>query len=140
MKIVAVGKIKKRFVLDGIEYYQKQIPKLKVIEVKQSNMEEEGKLILKKLKPTDYVIALDIKGNALSSEDLALKIDKLRNKSKNIVFVIGGSTGLSDEVKNISNYKLSFSKMTFPHELFRLILIEQIYRALSILNKSPYHK
>ena len=140
MKIIAVGKIKKGFVNDGIKYFQKQISKLEIIEVKQSNIKDEAILVLNKIKERDYVIALAIEGPIISSEDLAVKIDNLKNSGKEITFVIGGSTGLDDSIFTRSDELLSFSKLTFPHELFRLMLVEQIYRAEAINQGKPYHK
>ncbi|MGI6787551.1 MAG: 23S rRNA (pseudouridine(1915)-N(3))-methyltransferase RlmH [Acholeplasmataceae bacterium] len=140
MKIIAVGKIKKKYLLEGIEFYLKQISKLEIIEVKQSNTDKEGKDILLKINSKDYVIALDIKGNKYDSESFSKKLEMLKLNSEDIVFLIGGSNGLSLEVKERANELLSFSDFTFPHELFRLILVEQIYRAESIFLKKPYHK
>lgn len=140
MKIIAVGKIKKEFVKNGIEYFQKQMKKIDVIEIKQTNIEEESNNILKVLNNKDYNILLDINGEQLSSIDFSIFISNLENQSKNITFIIGGSCGVNEKVKNTVNYRLSFSKMTFPHELFRLFLIEQIYRAYQIKDKKPYHK
>ena len=103
--------------------------------------EKECKNILSKIKDNSHVIALAIDGKNLSSEELAETIDKLGIRGiSHIVFVIGGSLGLSDEVLKRANYKLSFSKMTFPHQLMRLILLEQVYRAYRINNGEPYHK
>lgn len=140
MKIIAVGKIKKKYFLDGIDFYKKQISKLEIIEVRQSNIEKEGKDILAKISERDYVIALDIKGMKYDSESFSKKLEELKLNGNDIVFLIGGSLGLSDEVKNRANERLSFSDFTFPHELFRLILVEQIYRAESISLNKPYHK
>lgn len=140
MKIIAVGKIKKKYLLEGIEFYLKQISKLEIIEVKQSNTDKEGKDILLKINSKDYVIALDIKGNKYDSESFSKKLEMLKLNSEDIVFLIGGSNGLSLEVKERANELLSFSDFTFPHKLFRLILVEQIYRAESIFLKKPYHK
>lgn len=140
MKIIAVGKIKKKYLLEGIEFYLKQISKLEIIEVKQSNTDKEGKDILLKINSKDYVIALDIKGNKYDSESFSKKLEMLKLNSEDIVFLIGGSNGLSLEVKERANELLSFSDFTFPHELFWLILVEQIYRAESIFLKKPYHK
>lgn len=140
MKIIAVGKIKKDFVNDGIKYFLKQISKLEIIEVKQSNIKDEATLILNKIKERDYVIALAIEGPIISSEDLAIKLDNLKNSGREITFVIGGSTGLDEQVLTRSDELLSFSKLTFPHELFRLMLVEQIYRAEAINQGKPYHK
>lgn len=140
MKIIAVGKIKRDFVKSGIKFYQKQISKLNIIEIKQTNKELEGTTILTLLKPNDFVVALDIQGSIFTSEEFSKKLDTYKNNSKSLVFLIGGSTGLSDEVKLRADELISFSKLTFPHELFRLILIEQIYRAESIIAGKPYHK
>ena len=145
MKIICVGKIKKSYLDDGIKYYQKQIPqKLEIIEVEDgkdiTDLSQEGIRILSKLEKKDFVISLVIKGNELSSEELAQKIESWLGLGSNIVFVIGGSHGLSSDVINRSNYQLSFSKMTFPHQLMRLILVEQLFRAFSIINNHPYHK
>ena len=140
MKIITVRKIKKGFVNDGIKYFQKQISKLEIIEVKQSNIKDEATLILNKIKERDYVITLAIEGPIISSEDLAVKIDNLKNSGREITFVIGGSTGLDESILTRSDELLSFSKLTFPHELFRLMLVEQIYRAEAINQGKPYHK
>ena len=103
--------------------------------------DKEGKKILSKIKSNSYVIALAIDGKNLSSEELADTISKLGVRGKShITFVIGGSLGLSDEVLKRADYKLSFSKMTFPHQLMKLILLEQVYRAFRINNNEPYHK
>src|SRR5699024_5376097 len=105
-----------------------------LLQVKQ----KEGKRILQKIKPTEYVIALDIQGVSWSSEQLAKEMDKLATSGRsNIAFVIGGSNGLSDEVLQRANLKLSFSKMTFPHQLMKLILMEQVYRAFKIQRGEP---
>ena len=140
MKIIAVGKIRKKFVEDGIKYFQKQLTKLEIIEVKQSNIEQEGLALISKIRLRDYVIILDISGQTFSSLEFAKKLDEIKTINSEIVFVIGGSIGLSEEVKARANLAISFSKMTFPHELFRLMLVEQIYRAESISNGKPYHK
>ena len=96
--------------------------------------------ILKLLSDRDYVISLEIDGEELSSLELAHKIDMIYNTNSNITFIIGGSYGLDDEVKKRANYHLSFSKLTFPHQLFRIILLEQIYRSFKINNNESYHK
>jgi 23S rRNA (pseudouridine1915-N3)-methyltransferase len=140
MKIIAVGKIKKKYLLDGIEFYAKQISKLEIVEIRQSTTEKEGKDILDKISNRDYVIALDIKGKKYDSESFSKKIEELKLNGEDIVFLIGGSHGLSDEVKRRANERFSFSDFTFPHELFRLMLVEQIYRAESISQNKPYHK
>ena len=104
------------------------------------NKEKEGELILKNIKTKDYVITLEIEGKQLNSIEISNLLDKVQMENSNIVFVIGGSNGLSDGVKNRSNYALSFSKLTFPHQLFRIILLEQIYRSFKIINNESYHK
>lgn len=151
LKILCVGKIKENFIKDGIQEYSKRIgsyDKFQIIEVKefnqktiQQNMSDEGKLLLKEINDSDFVVTLEIKGKQLDSVELAnLITDTFNYKSTSIVFIIGGSNGLSNEVINRSNYHLSFSKLTFPHQLMRLILVEQIYRALTIINNQEYHK
>ncbi len=143
IKIICPGKIKEAYLRDAIDDYKKRISKyhkIEIIEVEDSTMDEEEKRILKHIDNKDYVISLEIKGNNLTSEEFADKIDKTFIVNSCICFVIGGSLGLSDEVKKRSNFKLSFSSFTFPHQLFRVILLEQIYRAFKILNNETYHK
>jgi len=143
IKIICPGKIKESYLRDGVDDYTKRISKyhkIEIIEVEDSNIEEEEKRILKHIDNKDYVITLEIKGNNLTSEEFASKIDKTFITNSCICFVIGGSLGLSDEIKKRSNYSLSFSTFTFPHQLFRVILLEQIYRAFKILNNETYHK
>lgn len=146
IKIITVGKVKNKDIKSLIEYYIKQVPrKVEQIELKDEpnidGIDKEGEQILKKIKSDDYVITLEIKGEALTSEKFASLLDNTESKTKgNIVFVIGGSYGLSLNVSNRSNYKLSFSKMTFPHQLMQIFLAEQIFRAYSILQNHPYHK
>ena len=155
--IVTVGKIKEKYLKDAIAEYSKRLSKyckLEIIEVADEKtpdnasevVEEqirakEGERILKHIKDEAYVITLEINGKMLSSEDLAEKIDTLGVKGiSHIVFVIGGSIGLGKEVLQKSNFALSFSKMTFPHQLMRVILLEQVYRSYRIINGEPYHK
>ena len=145
MKIIAVGKIKKAYLKEGIDFYVKQIPyKIDIIEIEDEKDEfgikQEGLKILDKIDKKDFVVSLVIKGKELSSEGLAKNLDLWLSQNSNIVFIIGGSHGLSDEVLNRSDYQLSFSKMTFPHQLMRLILVEQLFRACSINLNHPYHK
>ena len=143
IKIICVGKIKESFYRDAIEEYMKRLSKYhKVIieEVMDSDIKHEAELILKHINSKDYVVTLEIEGNSISSLELSNFIDKTLINNSNITFIIGGSNGLDDSVKNISNYKLSFSKMTFPHQLFRIILLEQIYRSFKIINNESYHK
>jgi 23S rRNA (pseudouridine1915-N3)-methyltransferase len=146
IKILCVGKLNQKYLNEGILYYQKQIPmKTEIIEVQDESTIQgvclEGERILSKIKDSDVVIALAIDGKMESSESFSKLIDDLSTYQQgDIVFVIGGSYGLSDAVYQRASKKLSFSKMTFPHQLMRLILIEQIYRALMILKHHPYHK
>lgn len=148
IKIICVGKIKEKFYKEAIEEYQKRLTKytkLEIIEVKDESSTEkalkiEGERILSKINQTDYIITLDINGKPLTSLELANTIDKWLMQNSNIVFIIGGSYGLSTEVKNRSNYSLSFSNLTFPHQLFRVILLEQIYRSFKINCNESYHK
>ena len=157
INIVCVGKIKEKYLKLGIDEFKKRLSKyckLAIIELEDEKApenlsdkemliikEKEGKKILSKIKDNSYVIALAIDGKNLSSEELAETINKLGVRGiSNITFVIGGSLGLSDEVLSRADYKLSFSKMTFPHQLMRLILLEQVYRAYRINNGEPYHK
>ena len=148
--IICVGKIKEKYLTDAIKEYSKRISKyskLNIIEVSDIDkgstseiIDKEGNDILKYIKDRDYVITMEIEGNRLSSIELARKIDTVFNNYSNIVFVIGGSYGLSDSVKSRSNYSLSFSDLTFPHQLFRVMLLEQIYRVFKINNNETYHK
>ena len=147
IKIICTGKIKEKYFKDAIKEYQKRISKyskLEIIELtdynydKEKTIYEEGKNILSKISEKDYVVTLEISGNKLDSIEFSKFIDS--NISKNIVFVIGGSYGLSRDVIKRSNYKLSFSNLTFPHQLFRVILLEQIYRSFKIINNESYHK
>ena len=148
MKIICVGKVKEKFFVDAMNEYSKRISKytkLEIIEIPdESNesiaMKKEGEKILSKIKDNDYVVTLEIEGNSLTSLEFAKKIDNNFNSNKNLTFVIGGSYGLDESVKSRSDYKLSFSKFTFPHQLFRVILLEQIYRAYKIKYNENYHK
>lgn len=146
MKIICVGKIKEKFFRDAIEEYVKRISKyikLEIVEIPDEsdfNLKKEGDKILSKIKDSDYVITLEIEGNSLDSLEFARKIDNNFNSNKNLTFVIGSSYGLDDLVKQRSNYRLSFSKFTFPHQMFRVMLLEQIYRAYKINNNENYHK
>ena len=150
IKIICVGNIKEEFFRDAIEEYKKRLTrytKIEIIEVKDISYDDidksinlEGIEILKHIDSKDYVITLEIEGKELSSEEFAEKIESIQSINPNITFVIGGSYGLSENVKERSNYKLSFSKMTLPHQLFRIVLLEQIYRSFKILNNESYHK
>lgn len=143
IKIICVGKIKEAFYRDAILEYMKRLSKYhKVIidEVIDSDIKSEGDLILKRINSKDYIITLEIEGNMMNSLDFSKFIENNMINNSNITFIIGGSCGLDDRVKKVSNYRLSFSKMTFPHQLFRIILLEQIYRGFKIINNESYHK
>lgn len=142
IKIICVGKLKEKYLTDAVIEYSKRISKytkLEIIELKDSNIDKEKEEILKYLNK-NYIITLEIEGNSISSCELANKIDNLLIRNSNICFVIGGSNGLHSDIKNLSNYKLSFSKLTFPHQLFRVMLLEQIYRSFKIIKNETYHK
>ena len=155
--ILTVGKIKEKYLRDAIAEYSKRLSryaKLEIIEVAdektpdnasetvETNIKnKEAERLLKYIRDDAYLITLEIKGKQLTSEELAQKIDTLGVQgTSNIIFVIGGSLGLGEEVLKRSNYALSFSKMTFPHQLMRVILLEQIYRSYQILSGTKYHK
>jgi len=150
INIVAVGKIKEKFFTDAIAEYAKRLSKFcefKIIEVSEAtnykNLTEksaiEGDLLLSKAK--GYLVALDGHGKMLASEEIASAInDNMINGISEISFIIGGSNGLSKKVLDKANLTLSFGKITFPHQLFRVVLSEQIYRSFTIINGMPYHK
>lgn len=150
IKIICLGKVKEKYLQDGIEEYIKRISKytqVKIIELEDEGIKDdkvalkkEKEKILKYLNTKDYIIVLDIFGKEMTSLEFADKIDKTLIINSDITFIIGGSYGLDEEIKSLSNYRLSFSKMTFPHQLFRLILLEQIYRAYKINHNEEYHK
>ena len=157
VKILCVGKIKEKFYRDAISEYFKRLSKyclIEIIEVADEKTAEncsdneiklikdkEGERLLKHIKDRDYVIALAILGKQQDSVEFANYLESLSVMgNSSFVFVIGGSLGLSDMVLSRSNYEISFSKMTFPHQLMRVILLEQIYRAMRIINNEPYHK
>ena len=150
IKIIAVGALKEKYLKDALEEYKKRLTKytsIEIIEVKdEGNMEErkikelEKEKILKYISEKDYIISLEIEGKEYTSIEFAEKLRKIQIENSNIVFIIGGSYGLSPIIKNLSKLHLSFSKMTFPHQLFRIMLLEQIYRAYKINNNESYHK
>ena len=157
IKIVSVGKIKEKYLDDAIKEYSKRISgytKLIQIQVADEKCPEgcsnaaadqirdkEGKRILENITDKDYVITLEIKGKKFSSEDFAAQLESLKNHGhSDFAFIIGGSIGLSREVSDAADLKLSFSDMTFPHQLMRVILLEQIYRSIKISRGEPYHK
>ena len=143
IRILCIGKIKESFYQESIKEYMKRLSKYhKVIieELPDSNKQKEEELLLKKINTKDYNIVLDIEGKMLNSIELSNHIDKIFQINSKITFIIGGSDGLTEKVKKIADFKLSFSKLTFPHQLFRVILLEQIYRSFKILNHETYHK
>ena len=149
IKIICVGKIKESFFKEAIIEYQKRISKyhkIEIIELPDYNydivktIKEESNNIMKVLNKNDYNILMDIEGSMLDSISFANKMNNLLINHGNITFIIGGSNGVSDDIRKICNYRLSFSPMTFPHQLFRVILLEQIYRSFKIINNEEYHK
>ena len=157
ISIITVGKLKEKYLKQGIDEYLKRLSayaKMEIIEVPDEKAPEElsetemlqvkqkeGERILAKINPDAHVIALAIEGKMKSSEELADSMDKLATYGKSkVAFVIGGSLGLSEDVLKRADEKLSFSRMTFPHQLMRLVLVEQVYRAFRINRGGPYHK
>lgn len=155
--VITVGKIKEKYLRDAISEYTKRLSKyckLEIIEVADEKTPDqaseavednirakEGERILKYVKDDAFVITLEIQGKLLTSEELAEKIEKLGVQgTSHITFIIGGSIGLGKEVLSRSDFALSFSKMTFPHQLMRVILLEQVYRSYRIIKQEPYHK
>lgn len=154
--VIGVGKIKEKYFTAAVDEYAKRLSrfvKLNIIEVSDEKIPEnasekeneqvrkkEGNRILSKIPQSSYVVALCIEGKELSSTELAEKISSTAMNSSSITFIIGGSLGLSDEVKKQSSLRLSFGKMTLPHQLMRIVLLEQIYRAFKINNNETYHK
>ena len=150
IKLIVVGKIKEQYLVDGINEYIKRIKpfcNLNIIEIKEfntddisKNLSNERKLILDNIND-DYVVTLEIEGKNINSKEMS---DLISNhfvySNKPLTFIIGSSDGLDNEIKKRSDYKLSFSKMTFPHQLMRLIFLEQLYRSLTIINNMKYHK
>lgn len=150
IKIITVGSIKEKYLKEAIDEYKKRLNKytnIEIIEVKDEGLVEENKSkkleaekIEKHLNDKDYIITLEIEGKEFTSEEFAEKIRTIQIENSNIIFIIGGSYGLDNTIKEKANCHLSFSKMTFPHQLFRVILLEQIYRAYKINNNEKYHK
>ena len=156
INIICVGKIKEKFFTSAIEEYSKRLSKyckLEILELPDEKIpdnanetiennikEKECNNILKHLKKDSYIIALDLKGKEYSSVEFSKKIESLSMTNSKITFIIGGSLGLTDTLLNQCDEKICFSKMTFPHQLIRIFLVEQIYRAFKISNNESYHK
>ena len=150
IKIVCVGKIKEAFYREAIEEYVKRLSKyveIKIIELPDYGLLDEKSMIKKEsieienvLNNKDYNVVLDINGKEMDSLEFASKLNDIQISNPNITFIIGGSSGIEEDLKNKCNLRLSFSKLTFPHQLFRIILLEQIYRAYKINNNESYHK
>lgn len=157
ISVICVGKLKERYWTEAVYEYSKRLKSycsLDVIELKESRLPDkagsaeeqavkdaEGEEILKKIRDGMYVVTLEVKGKMLSSEKLADKIEKLAvGGVSHIAFVIGGSLGLSEAVSRRADFKLSFSEMTFPHQMMRVILLEQVYRSFKIMRNETYHK
>lgn len=150
IKLICVGKIKESFFEEAIKEYKKRLSrytKLQIIEVEDVKGDNpslikanERDLIQKYIEIKDYVITLEIEGKNLTSEEFSKSLEKLQMENANITFIIGGSYGLDEKIKNRSNLALSFSKLTFPHQLFRIIFLEQLYRSYKIMHNETYHK
>ena len=137
-RILAVGKVRRSWIQDGIELYRKRLPGLEIIEIRDSTPDKEAESIRASLRPDEHLIALMEEGDAAGSIPFARRLDQLGNQR--LAFVIGGADGLTNELKGRAHWQLSLSPMTFPHELARLMLIEQLFRAQAILQGSPYHR
>lgn len=147
IKIICIGKLKEDYLKKAMAEYKKRITKYSKIEMieleDESNgniLEKEKTKILKYINEKDYVITLEIDGSSIDSMELSKKIESIYLNYSNITFIIGGSYGLHDDIKKRRNYALSFSKLTFPHQLFRVMLLEQIYRSFKIMHHETYHK
>ena len=137
-KIIAVGKIKKKWIREGIEMYLKRLPGLEVIEVKDNNQTKEEHTIKEIISKNELLVTLNENGQSFTSKQLATKL--LNSYNQKIIFVIGGPSGLSPCLNNSASWQLSLSPLTFPHEIARLLLIEQLYRAKTITEGGPYHR
>jgi len=137
-KIIAIGKIKKKWIQEGIEMYLKRLPYLEIIEIKDINKSKEEHTIKEVISKNEILVTLNENGQSFTSKQLATKL--LNSHNQNITFVIGGASGLSPSLNNFASWQLSLSPLTFPHELARLLLIEQLYRAKTITQGGPYHK
>ena len=133
-----MGKVRRGWIQEGIDLYRKRLPGLEIVEIRDSTPAKEAEAIRASLRPDDHLIALMEEGTPLASEPFARRLDQLGNQR--LAFVIGGADGLTDALKASAHWQLSLSPMTFPHELARLMLIEQLFRAQAILQGSPYHR
>ena len=143
INIICVGKLKDKYLVDMANDYLTRLTKyhkVNVIELKDSNIKDEGDSILKNINYKDYIVTMEIGGNNLSSIELSKLIDKTFISYPSITFIIGGSDGIDQRVLDKSNYRLSFGKNTYPHGVFRCLLLEQIYRSFKIINNESYHK
>lgn len=155
IKLICIGKIKESFYREAVEEYAKRLSKycvLDILELPEEKIsiendayceiskQKESARILSKIDNKDYAILFDIYGESLNSVEFAKKMQTFKDEGKNITFIIGGSYGVDEQVKKRANYRLSFSKMTFPHQLFRVVALEQIYRSFKINNNEKYHK
>lgn len=156
INILCVGKIKEKFFKDAIDEYSKRLSKyckLDIIELPDEKIpnksndnidseikDKECSNLIAHIKPDSYIVCLDLRGKEFSSEDFSKNIEDISMENSSITFVIGGSLGLNNEILNLANQKICFSKMTFPHQLFRIILLEQLFRAFKISNGEKYHK
>lgn len=138
LRLIAVGKVRKRWVSEGVALYLKRLPGLQVLEIKDSNPAAEAQAVLAALRPDERLVGLAEEGERLGSVDLARRLEGFG--SERLAFVIGGADGLDPALKVRSSWLLSLSALTFPHELARLLLVEQLYRARSILQEGPYHR
>lgn len=150
IKIICIGKIKEKYLTEAIEEYKKRLSKytkLEIIELKdeqdsdiKASLEKEKHQILKNISEKDNLIILDVKGKEYNSIEFSKLINNELTYNSNITFLIGSSNGLAEDIKKLTNKKVSFSPLTFPHQLFRVLLLEQIYRSFKILNNESYHK
>ena len=137
-KIIAIGKIKKKWIQTGIEMYLSRLPGLKILEIKDNNQTKEEYMIKEIIRKNETLVTLNESGHHFTSIQLSKKL--LDSHNQNITFVIGGATGLSPYLNNSASWQLSLSPLTFPHEIARLLLLEQLYRAQTITQGGPYHK
>lgn len=144
IKIIVIGKLKEKYLIEAVNDYKKRINKyhkLEIVEIKDTNIYNEEKEIISLINKNEYILLLDIFGKEYSSVEFSNKLQNLFNSSNsNITFIIGSSEGVTEKIKEIVNEKISFSKFTFPHGLFRVILLEQLYRSFKIINNEKYHK